>query len=78
MQEQWTFDRVPDALAIYFAESQRPIQVQWQCDRPSRAAVVGVEGMPEWRSYWHPLRRVHQLDIDPARQVRITYRLTVH
>jgi prepilin-type N-terminal cleavage/methylation domain-containing protein len=43
----------------------------------SRATVVAVDGMPAWRSYWGLLRRAHQLDIDPAEEVTVQYRLSV-
>jgi hypothetical protein len=74
-EETWRFDAVPEALGIHFAESLTPVEIEWSCSAPHRAFTVAVDGMREWRSHWNPLRRVHQLDITPARNVRVTYRI---
>jgi hypothetical protein len=74
-EEHWTFDEAPDALGIWFAEAGRALHVEWGCDAPHHATTVGVSGMQDWRSYWHGLRYVHQLDIEPVKEVRVSYRL---
>jgi hypothetical protein len=74
-EERWRFARKPDALAMHFGESLRRLDVQWECARPHQAFTVGVGGMPAWRSHWHPIRALHQLDITPARDVTVRWRL---
>jgi hypothetical protein len=73
--EHWRFDRKPDAVAMQFAESQTPLRVEWTCDQPHQAFTVAVEGMRDWRSYWNAIRNVHQIDIDPAREIRLRWRI---
>ena len=73
--ERWTFEQMPDALAIQFAEALVELDIQLEASVPLRRLSVVTDGMPDWRSYWNPLRRVHQFDFDPAREVRLTYRV---
>jgi hypothetical protein len=74
-EEHWTFEQIPDGLGIWFAESKTPLNVTWECDAPHHATTVAVSGMQEWRSFWNPLRMVHQLDIVPQQDVTVRYRL---
>ncbi|PTY02246.1 hypothetical protein DB346_09010 [Verrucomicrobia bacterium LW23] len=38
-------------------------------------SVVAVEGMPEWRSAWGGLRRLHQIHFQPARDIHFAWKL---
>jgi hypothetical protein len=60
---------------MHFAESTTPLRVNWDCRQPHQAFTVAVEGMSEWRSYTGPQRLIHQLDIKPAREVALRWRL---
>ncbi len=71
------FAEAPQALAISIPETgTRPLLVDFECDAPHVAAAIDVDGIAEWRSSWSQITRVHQLDIDPARAVRYTARVT--
>lgn len=72
-EEVWQFGKVPDALAIFWAETQTRLDVDWRCDQPSQQTTIEVGGMRAWRSYWNPHTSVHQLDIVPAERVRVRY-----
>jgi hypothetical protein len=74
-EETWRFETAPEALGMHFAEALAPVDIEWSCSVPHKSFVVAVDGMREWRSHWNPLRRVHQLDIAPAREVRVGYRI---
>ena len=75
-EEQWTFAEMPEALGMQWAESATPLEVRWKCSVPHQAFAVAVAGMPDWRSYWRPQRVVHQLDLEPAREVRLRWRVS--
>lgn len=74
-EETWTFGEVPSAAGMWFGESETPLRVEWGCNQPHRVCSVVVDGMPEWRSPWGPIRRLHQIDIEPAREIKVRYRL---
>lgn len=75
--ERWRFDTVPDALAWQWAEVPGvPVSLRVESAAPHRIDTVDVAGLKEWRSFWNPLPRVHQVDLEPASEVEATFRLT--
>ncbi len=39
-------------------------------------SIVATDGMPTWRSFWGELRNLHQISVEPAKEVRIAYEMT--
>ena len=77
VRETWSFSaELPDVLSFHFAEADVPLEISWQCSSAHHATVVDLGGMPEWRSYWGPITRLHQLDITPAAEIHIAYTIT--
>jgi glycosyltransferase involved in cell wall biosynthesis len=71
------FERAPGAIAYAIPEvASRPLLVEFECDAPHTASIIDVDGIAEWRSSWSVISRVHQLDVDPAADVRVTVRVT--
>ncbi|HEX2577529.1 MAG TPA: glycosyltransferase, partial [Aquihabitans sp.] len=77
LEDHLTFAEPPRALSIAVpAVADRPLHVAWTTDAGQLATTVPVEGLNEWRSSWSALAEVHQLDLDPATEVRYTARVT--
>lgn len=74
-QEVWTFAEVPEAVGFWFAESLTPISIEWTCPHAHLATTVVTDGMADWQSHYHPIRRLHQIEIEPALEMRLQYRL---
>jgi hypothetical protein len=75
--EALEFSRPPLAVGLQIAEAQRrPLRVAYECPSPSAACVVDTAGIAEWRSFWGELPVVHQLDLEPARSLTFTWRVT--
>ena len=69
--EELHFEEMPDAISLLVAETEgRPLQVRFDCPSAHTATVIDTSGMQEWRSFWAELPRVHQLDVEPALDVR--------
>ncbi len=77
VRETWIFPaELPDLLAFHIAEGDIPLEISWQCSSEHASSVVDVKGMSQWRSYWGPIARVHQLNITPAAEIHIAYSIT--
>ncbi len=77
IDEQWEFDEFPTNLGIWFAESVKPVKVNWlRCSSSFVPATIEVSGMKEWRSHYHEIQKIHQIDIEPSKKVTLSYRLT--
>ncbi|HUP85100.1 MAG TPA: hypothetical protein VM143_05470 [Acidimicrobiales bacterium] len=77
VDEQLHFDEgsVPHALAVQVAETkERPLRVSFRGD--GTPAVVDVDGLKEYRSFWAELPRVHQLDLPPSPEVSFGWSVT--
>jgi glycosyltransferase involved in cell wall biosynthesis len=76
-EEELHFDEMPHAVALQVAETRgRPLRVDFACPAPHRASVVDTDGLAEYRSFWAELPRVHQVDVEPARAVRLAWSVT--
>jgi len=76
-EETLRFDARPEAVALQVAETRgRPLHVAFACDAPHRVDVIDTEGLAEYRSFWAELPRVHQIDVDPADEVRFAWSVT--
>ena len=65
---------LPDGITVQVTERrERPLKVRFES---GRACIVDVDGLKEYRSFWGELSRVHQVDLDPAAEVRIDYSIT--
>lgn len=73
-REQLHFDEMPDTVALQFTESAgRRLRVSFESDTPHRSTVIETGGIKEYRSFWGELPRVHQIDIDPAADIRLQW-----
>ena len=73
-EETLRFDELPEAVAFQIAETRgRPLRVELSADAPHRVDVIDTDGLAEWRSFWAELPRVHQLDVDPAPELRLRW-----
>lgn len=74
-EEEWEFPETPTAVGFWFGESDTPLQVVWDCPTPHQALVTVVDGMADWRSHERGIRRLHQIDLEPAPRLRLGWRL---
>jgi len=71
------FADAAQAISVAIPETgTRPLLVDFTCDVPHVSSTIDVDGIAEWRSAWSQLTGVHQLDVDPARSVRYSARVT--
>jgi glycosyltransferase involved in cell wall biosynthesis len=77
VEEVLHLEDVPEAVTLQVAETtDRPLVVEFSCDSPHATTTVDTSGLKEWRSFWAELPRVHQIDVDPATDLRLSYRVT--
>lgn len=77
VEEQLTFDQVPDSVTLQVTEANdRPLAVRFHSDAPHRTATVDTSGLAEYRSCWGELPRVHQIDLDPAPSLGFRWSVT--
>lgn len=75
VQERWTFDQLPEAVGFWLGESLTPLEVVWDCPTPHRTSSIVVDGMHDWHSHDHRIRRLHQIELDPALTLELRYRV---
>ena len=76
-EETLRFEEPPEAVALQVAETAgRPLRVEFACDSPHRVDEIDTAGLAEYRSFWSELPRVHQIDVDPTREVRFRWSVT--
>lgn len=74
--EELEVDHVPEAVSVTVPEAAgRPLRVE-VTGSEHRLATVDTDGVKEWRSFWGPLPRVHELDLVPDRRLAWTMRVT--
>jgi hypothetical protein len=82
-----TFDTPPQAIAVAIPElAARPLSVEFDTNHSlsdphqplgeRQGSVVDVAGVAEWQTSWSSIARVHQLDLDPATELRYSVRVT--
>ena len=86
LDDHLTFEQPPHAVTIGIPEvADRPLAVEWTVEATSGApdgierfgaSTVTVDGLAEWRSPWSEIAKVHQLDLDPATELRYRARVT--
>lgn len=77
LDDTLTFERPPDAVTLLVPEtSARPLAVEVDCDQQHATDRIVVEGIPEWSSPFSGLAVVHQLDVEPATEIRWSVRVT--
>ncbi len=77
IDEVLEFETEPDAVTVLVPElAGRPLQVEFTTVAPSTTAPVAVLGLKEWRSSWSEIATTHQLDLDPARTLQYSIRVT--
>lgn len=73
-EEVLDFERVPDAVSIQVPEVEhRPLRLDVAYAGTARTATIDVEGLPAYRSFWHVLSRVHQVDLEPRPRMELTW-----
>lgn len=78
VHEELAFDNadLPGPLSITIAErADRPLDVEVS-GAAHRQLAVDTSGISEWRSFWGELPRVHQIEIEPATSVSLSWRVT--
>jgi len=63
----------PQAISYFIPESRQRLHVNFESAHTFHADVLAVGGMPEWRSAWGGLERLHQIHFAPARQLDFSY-----
>jgi len=77
LDDALTFAASPDAVALLVPETaDRPLAVEVACDQPHSTTRIVVDGIPEWSSPFSGLAAVHQLDVEPATEIRWSVRVT--
>lgn len=77
LDDHLTFEVPPVAVSLAIPEvAGRPLHVTWECDSPHLTSAVSVAGLTEWRSSWSEIERVHQIDLEPATELRFRARVT--
>ncbi|MBA3281162.1 MAG: glycosyltransferase [Acidimicrobiia bacterium] len=77
LRDHLTFERPPTAVSLAIGEvADRPLHVEWSTENDHQATTVTVGGLSEWRSSWSAIAKVHQLDLEPATELRYTARAT--
>jgi hypothetical protein len=72
--EALDFDTIPESVSLQWTERKgRPIRFEVESERPCRTATIDTDGVAVYRSFWSELSRVHQVDVDPARHVELTW-----
>jgi glycosyltransferase involved in cell wall biosynthesis len=72
--EALRFTEMPEAVGFQFVESAaRPLRVTFASHQPHRVTVIDTAGLKEYRSFWGELRRVHQIDIEPAAEIAFSW-----
>ena len=69
-EEELRFTEIPDDVGFQFADSAaRPLRVTFTSEQPHRVTTIDTAGLKEYRSFWGELRRVHQVDFEPAAEI---------
>lgn len=76
LEDHLTFATEPTAVTLSVPEVGRALHVEWECATPHAATRVDTAGLSEWRTPQGEVRAVHQLDLDPATELRYTVRAT--
>ena len=77
LDDHLRFEVPPVAVSLAIPEvAGRPLHVVWESDSPHLTSTVSVAGLSEWRSSWSEIERVHQIDLQPATEVRFRARVT--
>ena len=64
IKARFALDSHVDAISWQFSEiEKRPLKVRFKTDLQHQLATVPVHGLKPYRSFWHELSRVHQIDI---------------
>jgi glycosyltransferase involved in cell wall biosynthesis len=68
---------VPHAVGIQVTEATgRPLVVHFRCATAHTTTTSAVAGIPEFRSSWGELPRVHQIDVEPAAELTVGWDVT--
>jgi hypothetical protein len=77
VDEELTFEKLPDAVALQMAEAvDRPLRFDVETEHPHAVDIVDTAGLKEYRSFWGELPRVHQVDLQPASSVSFRWSVT--
>jgi len=61
---QFSLDTPVDAITWQFTELEsRPLKIQYETSEPHQTADIPVKGLKPYRSFWHELATVQQIDI---------------
>jgi len=64
IKARFTLDTEVDGITWQFSEiDKRPLKVLFKTESRHQLATIPVHGLKPYRSFWHELTRVHQIDI---------------
>ena len=64
MRAHFSLDAEVEAITWQFTETEdRPLNVKFETQAEHQLATVSVQGLKPYRSFWHELTRVHQIDV---------------
>jgi glycosyltransferase involved in cell wall biosynthesis len=75
VSEKCTFASPPDAFSIAVPEAARRLALEISSPLPHRVTHVPVEDIADYRGFWTPLRTWHEIHVQPARDIALTYRV---
>ncbi|HMO27047.1 MAG TPA: hypothetical protein PKB10_12340, partial [Tepidisphaeraceae bacterium] len=71
--EEWSFERAPDAITFSLPECDRPLDLRIESSTAVHHARLRTDGMGRLRSHWSQIRRLHECTIAPAPRVRLSW-----
>lgn len=77
IRERLRFEEAPRALGFAVPEARgRPLRVRCRSASPHRLSTLNTDGIADFRSFWGPLPRLHQIDLEPARELDFEVEIT--
>ena len=74
VHEQLWFSSPPDSISLQVTEARhRPLRIEAHATTGCRVDIIDTDGLPEYRSFWSVLPRVHQIDVQPGDHVELTW-----
>jgi len=73
--ETWRFDELPQGVGLQIPESDQAMELEIDSACAYTYHVVNVDGMSQWRSFWGPIRRLHEINFTPQHEIGFRYRL---
>ncbi len=77
-EQRLILDAVPDGLVVSIPQAGRTLEVTVQdCSVPFSQNALVVDGIAAYRSFWSQLTAVHELHLQPAREIVLRFEVHV-